>query len=60
MQAVLVTSEVAEEVELQKLDPKIMVAKAGVVVRVTLLLLQEQTKSSVQGVVVVLELVIQA
>lgn len=45
-------------VERHKLGLELLVARAGMVVRVTLLLLQEQTKSSVQEAVVVLEVVI--
>jgi hypothetical protein len=46
--------------ERHKLGLELLVIKAGMVVRVTLLLLQEQTKSSVQEVVVVLNLVLMA
>jgi hypothetical protein len=45
-------------VERHKLGLELLVPRAGMVVRVTLLLLQEQTKSSVQEVVVVLDLVL--
>ena len=45
-------------VERHKLGLDLLVTRAGMVVRVTLLLLQEQTKSSVQEAVVVLEVVI--
>jgi hypothetical protein len=45
-------------VERHKLGLELLVTRAGMVVRVTLLLLQEQTKSSVQEVVVVLDLVL--